>query len=416
MLSRLSTSVRPAPLHEVTTARAGAEAPPGDAGLSRRDVDEIWASVEALYASGLHPAVSICLRRRGHVVLDRTIGHARGNSPAASGSKVVATPDTPFCLFSASKAVTAVLVHMAEERGALHLDDRIADFVPAFARRGKESITLRQLMTHRAGLPSLPDAGLDEHVLTDWPRILGLLCDARPLTVPGRRLAYHALTGGYLLGEALQVATGRSLRALLREWLTGPLGLPSMEFGVPEGPIEAVAHNAFTGLAPLPPLAWMLERSLGIPLRQAVDVSNREPWMRGVVPSGNVVATANDACRLFEALRRDGELDGVRVLEPRTLRRAVAETSYLELDRTLGLPMRYGTGFMLGGRRLSLYGADTERAFGHLGFTSVVAWADPARELSAALLTSGKPFVTPGQVRWLNVARTIARVTASRAA
>lgn len=412
MLARLSLSVRPLPLHEVTRVREGAEAPPGDAGLSRRDIDEIWASVESLYASGLHPAIALCLRRKGRVVLDRTIGHARGNSPTPSGPKIVATPDTPFCLFSASKAITAVLVHMADERGLLHLDDPVADYVPAFAQQGKEAITLRQLMIHRAGLPSLPDAKVDEEVLTNWPKILELLCEARPLTVPGRRLAYHALTGGYLLGEVLQVVTKRSLRELLREWLTGPLGLSSMELGVPEGPIDAVAENAFTGLLPIPPLAWMLERSLGIPLRQAVEVSNRPSWLRAVVPAGNVVSTANDACKLFEALRQDGELDGVRVIDRRTLRRAVAETSYLEIDQTLGLPVRYGTGFMLGGKRLSLYGADTERAFGHLGFTNVVAWADPAREISAALLTSGKPFVTPGQVRWLNVARTIARVTA----
>ncbi len=412
MLPRLSTSVLPAPLHEVTVAREGAEAPPGDAGLTRRDVDEIWATVEGLYASGLHPAIALCLRRRGHVVLDRTIGHARGNSPRPTGAKVRATPDTRFCLFSAAKAVTAVLVHMAEERGLLHLDDAVADFVPAFARHDKGAITLRQLMVHRAGLPSLPDAKIDEQVLTDWPRILEVLCDARPLSAPGRRLAYHALTGGYLLGEVLQVVTGRPLRTLLREWLTAPLGLSSIEYGVPDGPLDVVAENAFTGLPPVPPLAWMLERSLGIPLRRAVEVSNRDAWLRAVVPSGNIVSTANDTCRLFEALLRDGELGGVRVLERRTVRRAVAETSYLEVDQTLGLPMRYGTGFMLGARRLSLYGADTERAFGHLGFTSVVAWADPARDISVALLTSGKPFVTPGQVRWLNVARTIARVTA----
>lgn len=344
-------------------------------------------------------------------MLDRTIGHARGNSPAPEGVKIVATPDTPFCLFSASKAVTAVLVHRADERGLLHLDDRVAEYLPAFGRHGKDAITLRQLMTHRAGLPSLGDAKIDERTLTDWSAILGLLCDARPLTRPGTRLAYHALTGGFLLGEVLQTVTGKPLGELLREWVTAPLGLMSVRFGAGEGEGALHAENSFTGLMPLPPMAWMLERSLGIPLRQAVEISNRPSWLGAVVPSGNLFATADDACRLFEALRREGELDGARVLEPRTIRRAVAETSYLELDQTLGLPMRYGTGFMLGARRLSLYGADTERAFGHLGFTNVVAWADPARELSAALLTSGKPFVTPGQVRWLNVARTIARVT-----
>jgi hypothetical protein len=66
-------------------------------------------------------------------------------------------------------------------------------------------------------------------------------------------------------------------------------------------------------------------------------------------------------------------------------------------------------GFMLGSRRFSLYGPDSPRAFGHVGFTNVIAYADPDRDISVCLMTSGKPFITPGQLAWLNVARTIAR-------
>ena len=94
-------------------------------------------------------------------------------------------------------------------------------------------------------------------------------------------------------------------------------------------------------------------------------------------------------------LGHGGELDGVRVLEPRTVRRAVTEMSYLEIDLTLGVPLRYSLGFMLGAQRLSLYGPDTELAFGHLGFTNVFGWADPERALAGGLITSGKPVVYP---------------------
>jgi CubicO group peptidase (beta-lactamase class C family) len=91
------------------------------------------------------------------------------------------------------------------------------------------------------------------------------------------------------------------------------------------------------------------------------------------------------------------------------VRRAIAEQTFLEIDSIMGVPVRYGMGFMLGGKYMSLYGHDSPHAFGHIGFTVVAVWADPDRDLAVSLMTSGKPFITPGQVRWLEVGRTIAR-------
>ena len=107
------------------------------------------------------------------------------------------------------------------------------------------------------------------------------------------------------------------------------------------------------------------------------------------------MTTANELSRFFELMRRGGELDGVRVLEPRTIRRALTEQSHLEIDFSLGFPTRFSYGLMLGAQLLSLYGPDTEHAFGHLGFTNIIGWADPERALSAALITSGKPVFYP---------------------
>jgi len=107
------------------------------------------------------------------------------------------------------------------------------------------------------------------------------------------------------------------------------------------------------------------------------------------------VATADEFSRFYQLLLDGGTLDGVRVFDPRTIRRATSEQSYLEMDFTLGLPFRYGMGFMLGAQWLSLYGPDTLHAYGHLGFTNVICWADPERDIAAALMTSGKPFIYP---------------------
>src|SRR5258707_4384354 len=95
----------PDELEPVTTR--GAEADPETVGMSARDVERIWKAARLLYRSGVHPAVQVCVRRRGTVVLDRAIGHARGNGPHDSedADKVPATPETPFLIYSGSKAI-----------------------------------------------------------------------------------------------------------------------------------------------------------------------------------------------------------------------------------------------------------------------------------------------------------------------
>lgn len=395
----------------VTSCNTAAESNPRDVGLTRDDVDAMWEAVVRLYRTGLHPAIALCVRRRGRIVLERAIGHLRGNAPKdpRDAPKIPARYDSLFNLFSASKAVTAMVVHLLDERRLIHLDDPVAEYVPEFGCNGKEAITLRQLLTHRAGIPAIPGTIIDGELLADGDRILHILCNARPLSVPGRRLAYHALTSGFIFGEVVRRVTGRDIRAYLRDEVLTPLRMKTFDYGVPAARVEDVAVNAFTGLPAVPPQSWLLERALGIGVYEATTLSNDPRFLTGIVPSGNIVGTAEEAGRFFQLLLGGGELDGVRIFEPRTVRRAVAEQSYLEIDSFLGMPVRYGMGFMLGGQTFSPYGPRTPNAFGHIGFTNVLAYADPDRALSVGLMTSGKPFITPGQLTWLNVARTIAR-------
>src|SRR5688572_29035742 len=135
----LWTLVRVCPAGEVTTI-GDAEVDPREAGLAPADVTEIWSSVVRLYETGLHPAIALCLRRRGRVVIDRAICHAHGNAPGtpADAPKVLATPSTLFNTYSASKAVTAMVVHLLDERGLIHLDDPVAEYLPEFGVNGKD--------------------------------------------------------------------------------------------------------------------------------------------------------------------------------------------------------------------------------------------------------------------------------------
>lgn len=408
--SAFETLVRTFPPDEVTTVNRAAEVEPRAAGLEPADVDAIWHAAVGAYQSGLYPALQLCVRRRGQVVIDRAIGHAQGNAPGdpPDAHRVPCTPRTLFNLFSASKAVTAMMVHLADEQRLLHLDDPVAHYIPEFARHGKGRITIRHVLTHRAGIPRIPPELADVGLLERPGAVLQLLCDAKPEWRAGRKLGYHALTGGFVLGAVLERVTRKDMRRLLREHVLDPLGFDAFDYGVPAHRLHEVAHNAFTGPPVVPPLSTVLKRALSVDFKEAVRVSNDPRFLTSIVPAGNIVGTADEASRFMQLLLDGGEQRGVRVFERRTVSRAVAEDSYLEVDLTLGLPIRYSMGFMLGANVGSLYGLRTPRAFGHLGFTNVMAWADPGRELAVGLMTSGKPALSPGLAHTLWLPQVIA--------
>jgi CubicO group peptidase (beta-lactamase class C family) len=386
------------------------EVPAPDVGIRQREVEEIWRGVEALYRSGVHPAIGLCIRHRGAVLIDRVIGHVAGNAPQdpPDAERVVASTDTPFCLFSAAKAVHAMVIHKLCEQGLLHLEDRVSDYVPEFARYGKRHITIRHLLSHRAGIPNLPAEALDLDLLAEPQRIVEILAEMRPRTRPGRLLAYHAVSGGFVLAEVARRVSGQDVRTLLRKQIAEPLGWRWMSFGVRPEQVPLVARNALTGPPAPPPISGLLRNALGTDLAHVVELSNDPRFVTGILPSGNAMCTANELSAFFQCLLDDGELGGVRVFDPRTVHRATSEQSVWEFDLTLGVPLRYGLGFMLGGP-VSAFGWDTPAAFGHLGLSNVLGWADPKRRLAVGFVNSGKPIVTFHVVRLVQLLTRIAR-------
>ena len=175
----------PDDLDAATTA--GHEAPGGGA-IGSEGVERIWGAALSLYRSGVHPAVQVCVRRDGEVVLDRAIGHARGNGPddPADAEKVPATPETPFTVYSASKAITAFVVHKQIERGLIALADPVAEHFPGYERHGKGEITIGQVLSHRAGVPNLPREALDLDRVGDRDFLVEALRDAKPFAAPGQ--------------------------------------------------------------------------------------------------------------------------------------------------------------------------------------------------------------------------------------
>ena len=368
----------------------GQEADPADAGMTRDQVERIWNSVKLFFRSGVHPAIQLTLRREGVRVIDRAIGYSRlGDRPER------VSVDTPFCLYSASKAVTAMVVHLLDQRGELHIHDRVAEYIPEYACEGKEAITIAHVLAHRAGVPNLPGEALDIERANDREYLLDILTKAKLNGRPGRALAYHAVSGGFILGEIVHRVTGRDIRDVLRTEILEPLGFRWMNYGVEEADVARVGRSYATGAPLVPPISTLLTRALGVPADEVVKRSNDPRFLTSVIPAANVISNADELSRFFELLRAGGTLDGVEIFEPRTIRRAVTEQSYREVDLTLGAPVRHGLGLILGAQLVSLYGPDTEFAFGHLGFTNIIGWADPERAIAGGLVTSGKPVLYP---------------------
>jgi CubicO group peptidase (beta-lactamase class C family) len=328
-------------------------------------VPDLSAALRLAAARGC--AAQLCVIHRGQVVLNEAIG---------------CRPDSLFFLFSAGKPFVAMLVHQLAERGALALDDPVARYWPEFGRRGKQAITIRQVLEHRSGLPTAGSMARDALTMTNWPLSVRNLERAAPSLAPGEAPAYHVLSYGFLLGELVQRVTGAPVREVLEAGLLAPLGLCDTYLGLPP---DRWARHVPVGGRGLAEVATRL-------------VINRRSTREAVIPAASVSSTGRDLARFYAALLGGGELDGFRVLAPETIEAARRPSSDGETDRYLKLPVRWSEGFQLGGERagpVRLGGRHSPMgqrssplAFGHNGSYVCIGWADPERQLAVGYVTS----------------------------
>jgi len=386
----------PKNLAAITTIDAAAECRPEDAGMTRASVDAIWKAVEDYYRTGLQPMISLTLRRHGRIVLKRSIGYTHGGGPGDEGVEpVLATPETPVCLFSASKAVTAMLLHKLHELGKLKLDDPVTKYLPEYGAGGKGDTTIRHLLTHRAGIPQIAISDVDPRTVFDWDAVIEKLCAAKPVYRRDEYQAYHAITGGFILGEVARRVGGASLHKLMKKWIAKPLGARHMTYGMPKGVRELAATNYYTGSKQRFPMTVLARRILGVEFDRVVEISNDPQFLSSVIPAGNLYATADEIGRFYQMMLNQGEYEGQRLFKAETIAEAVRPYGHITFDRTLFLPIRFSAGMMLGEWPAGVFGPDCANAYGHLGFLTILAWADPDRDISVGFVNSGKTIAAP---------------------
>lgn len=394
MFRKTNTVSVPKNLGSVTQIDSKAETSPYDVSMTRDNVEAIWNSVESFYRTGLQPGMSMVIRRQGEIVLKRSIGHARGNPPPEhpeeDTEQVLMTPDTPICLFSASKAITAMLVHKLIEQGKIELHDPVGKYIPEFACNGKENITVAQVLSHRAGVPQIPMTNPHPSLLFKWDSVIDLINSGYTNRGDGSQQAYHAIVGGYILGELVKRVTGKTIDEYLHTYIAKPLDAKYLTYGLPEQHHAAAAFNYSTGAKPVFPINMLAKRALNIDFEKIASISNSLDFMKASIPAGNIYGTADEVSRFYQMMLDGGEFQGKRVFEAETVQKATKAAGPITIDQTLMIPIRFSTGFMLGENVFSLFGVKARKAFGHLGLINIVTWADPARDISVAFLNTGK--------------------------
>jgi CubicO group peptidase (beta-lactamase class C family) len=372
-------------------------------GVGSPAVERIWSKARHWYAAGMHPAIQVCLRVDGRVVLNRAIGHGWGNGPSdpPDAERIPVRTDTPFCVYSAAKAITTTVALMLVERGAFALDDRVCDYLPTYTSHGKDRTTIRHVMTHSAGVPFATGPRPDLKRMDDSTYAREMLGHLKPIYPPGLVHVYHGLTWGPLMREIVSAATGRNIREILATEILEPLGFRWTNYGVAPQDVPLVAPSHVTG-KPMPAaMAKAFKIAVGGTPQRIIPFSNTPAFLTSVIPSSSTVSTADELSRFAEILRRGGELDGRRILSAATLRSGTRQARRLRPDVATGLqPMRWGTGYMLGSKRFGPFGRDGADAFGHTGLTNIAVWADPSRRLAVGVVSSGKPGGHPEAKRY----------------
>jgi CubicO group peptidase (beta-lactamase class C family) len=278
-----------------------------------------------------------CVYRDGRPVVDLCAGFA----DLAGGRHWQS--DTVQLIFSATKGVTAVCVHRLVERGLLDLDAPSASYWPEFAANGKGGVLLRWALSHRAGLAAVDGDPTLAEVLA-WQPVVRAIAAQAPNWTPGKAHGYHARSYGWILGEVVRRATGRSLGRVLADEVAGPLGL-DLWVGLPERERHRCAR-VLPSIADLLGADSLTARVMSGPsdLFAYDEMWNRRDLLAAEMPSSNGVASAHALARLYAALV--GEVDGVRLLRPETVAAACVAQSDGP-DKVLFVPSRFGLGFML---------------------------------------------------------------------
>lgn len=351
------------------------------------------------YGGGAAAAVFL----EGKPVVDIWAGRARKDG----------TPwrrDTMSICYSGTKGITSTALHMLVTEGLIDYEAPVADYWPEFGCNGKQQITVRQLLSHQAGLHRLVHLIDTLPEVLDWDLIVSRLAKAEPDFQPGTANAYQAVTFGWLVGELIRRVSGLTVPEFIDRRIVQPLELDGLYIGGADTQMDRIPD--FVGLPELQragaePLSidsrvpfWVRSEKMrdlcrrGLTPRNAKALFSHPSFWKACLPALNGVATARSLAKMYAPLSMGGELDGVRLVSEEVIRKA-SEVQTRRADRVVIYPLHWKLGY----HRTDAFILDVPEAFGHFGLGGAGGWANPEHKLSFAFLHSGFPLTVIGQTR-----------------
>ena len=366
--------------------------------------DEVVALLDAqVEESGSGGAV--CVYYRGRQVVDAWSGVAdRAGTPWQADSLAVS--------YSTTKGVTSTALHVCVDRNLVDYDDRVADHWPEFARHGKDTITVRHVLCHEAGLYDVASFLERPEQILDWNEMVAGIEEMRPAFEPGASNGYHAVTYGFIVGEIVRRVSGLGITDFVRTQIAEPLALDGCHIGLPSAEhdrlVETITSPDAGELTRDPAAMVRIAEQLGLTIHPELIAAALPPeiltgnggveWVEQPMPSGNGCFTARSLARMYACLAGGGELDGVQLVSDKTVARAI-EPQNDRPDLILGFPMQW---------RLGYHGVLTSAAalphgFGHNGYGGSGAWGDPDRELAGAYTLTALGNAIAGDTRVMDI-------------
>ena len=328
------------------------------------------------------------------------------------------------CTMSAVKGPTSICLHLLMDQGHLRLDQPVADIWPEFAKKNKSSITVKDILTHRAGLPSLPSAPAG--CAYNWDVIISAIEDHELIPEAIGVPAYHAHTFGYIAGEIIRRCSGMKPSDYFREQISEPFEIDyelrwrdqffgrTADLAPPFIPPPRDVHS----LAPLfeamfcgddwrPKLSYIFVPYL--------DTSH-EAWRQAENPAAFGYGSAMGLSKLYAILAQGGELNGRRLLSENIVSK-LSEEIWHGRELTTNGHWRYGLGFMQQTPNLMPCGPD---GFGHPGNGGAMGFANPSLRLSFAYVMNRRHVSTEGMAacgpRALRLAETAIELASNQVA
>lgn len=354
-------------------------ADPSDIGIDSERLDLLLERAGREIENGLLPSCQLALARDGKLAIFETLGKAKHASR--------------YVIFSMTKGVIAGAIWILVGEGKLRWGDRVSEYIPEFGTRGKEEITIEDVLTHRGGFPYAP---MNPAVAKTRSSRLEKYSQWRLNWEPGTKFEYHPLSAHWVLADVIEAISGTDYREFIQSRIFDPLGLTAFKLGDPEerqgdvNPLELVGD---------PPTPEEIEEIFGVSVDLAMvqgivtddalmEIGQPDVLAIGI-PGGGGISTAADIALYYQALLHNDDA----IWDATTLEEGIEPINELP-DPIRGLPAHRSRGLMVAGdppeAQLRGFGHGlSPGTFGHDGAGGQIAWADPDSGISFCYLTNG---------------------------